>query len=71
MKRIFFLPVVAAFMLLASFTVVDNITWSVDGAHSRLGFTVNHLGLADINGNFGAFETKISTTKPDFSYAVV
>ena len=71
MKKIIFLPAAAAFLLLVSFTVVNNITWSVDGAHSRLGFTVNHLGLADINGSFGAFETKISTTKPDFSDAVV
>ncbi len=71
MKRTSLLPVAAAFLLLTSFTVVNNITWSVDGAHSRLGFTVNHLGIADINGNFGVFETKISTSKPDFSDAVV
>jgi polyisoprenoid-binding protein YceI len=71
MKKLRFLPAAIALLLLVSFTVINTTTWSVDGAHSRLGFTINHLGIADINGSFGVFETKIHASKPDFSDAVV
>ncbi len=62
--------VVLAFGLLA-FKPVDPAKWSSDNVHSRLGFTVTHLGVTDFNGNFGTYEVKISSSKPDFSDAVV
>jgi polyisoprenoid-binding protein YceI len=71
MKKSIALSIIAAFLLLVSFTLTNSITWSVDNAHSRLGFMINHLGIADVNGSFGTFETKIITSKPDFSDAMV
>jgi polyisoprenoid-binding protein YceI len=31
-------------------------TWVADPAHSRVEFTVKHLGIATVRGNFGTFE---------------
>jgi polyisoprenoid-binding protein YceI len=60
-----------AVVALFSFTVVEQFSYTVDNAHSRLGFTIKHMGISDFNGNFGKFETKITTSKEDFSDAVV
>ena len=65
------ITLVLAVVALFSFTVVEQFNYTVDAAHSRLGFTIKHMGISDFNGNFGKFETKITTSKTDFSDAVV
>ena len=50
-------------------TVFAQGTWNVDKMHSRLQFTVTHLGVSDVEGNFKDFDVTIITTKPDFSDA--
>ena len=66
------ITLIAAVAALFSFTaVLEQFTYSLDASHSRLGFTVKHMGISDFNGNFGSFETKITTSKADFSDAVV
>jgi polyisoprenoid-binding protein YceI len=37
-------------------TQVPTGTWSVDPTHSTIGFSVKHLGIATVRGNFGQFE---------------
>ncbi|WP_266204991.1 YceI family protein [Pontibacter kalidii] len=59
-----------AFLSLSAFTTLSSV-WTNDDAHSQLGFTVSHLGIADISGNFNDFDVTITSTKPDFSDAVV
>lgn len=44
-------------------------TWKLDKMHSRLQFTVTHLAVSDVEGNFKDFDVTITTTKPDFSDA--
>jgi polyisoprenoid-binding protein YceI len=46
-------------------------SWSVDNAHSKLGFEITHLMLTDIEGSFKNVESKITSSKADFSDAVV
>ncbi len=46
-------------------------TWTADKAHSRVGFTVTHLLLSEVDGNFKTFDAKITATKPDLSDAVI
>ncbi len=46
-------------------------TWNVDKAHSRVGFTVTHLLLSEVDGNFKTFDAKMTASKPDFSDAVM
>lgn len=71
MKKAPFFSLMAIASLLLSFTIISAVNWSADTAHSRIGFTVNHLGIADINGSFTSYEAKITTSAPDFSNAVV
>jgi polyisoprenoid-binding protein YceI len=37
-------------------TVVPAGTWSVDPAHSKVGFAVKHMGIATVRGEFKEFE---------------
>src|SRR5882757_9807509 len=46
-------------------------TWSVDKAHSQLGFSVAHLSISEIYGAFRTFDSKITSSKDDFSDASV
>jgi polyisoprenoid-binding protein YceI len=45
-------------------------TWAVDPAHSRVGFSVKHLGIATVRGTFEAFEGTL-TVVDDLSSARV
>lgn len=45
-------------------------TWTVDKAHSRVGFTTTYMLLSDVDGNFKTFDAKITSAKPDLSDAV-
>jgi polyisoprenoid-binding protein YceI len=44
-------------------------TWNVDKAHAKLGFTITHLMVSDVDGMFKNFEATITSSKPDFSDA--
>ena len=46
-------------------------TWTVDKAHSKVGFGVTHLMLSEVEGNFKTFDAKITSSKPDLSDAVI
>jgi polyisoprenoid-binding protein YceI len=60
----------AALLLFVSVTTFGQ-TWSVDKAHSRLGFGITHLTIAELGGTFKSFDAKITAAKPDFSDAAV
>jgi polyisoprenoid-binding protein YceI len=62
---------VSAGLLLLSFTILNAGSWSLDAAHSRLGFTVKHMGVSETVGQFDKFDIKISTTKEDFTDAQI
>ncbi len=67
MKR--FILSLAAIALLP-LAAVAQATWKSDPAHSRLGFTIPHLGISEISGAFNTFEVTITSAKADFSDAV-
>lgn len=67
MKKIVF---VLSFMLI-SVSLLAQETWTADSYHSRLGFAVTHLGIADVPGHFEDFDVKITAEEEDFSDAVV
>lgn len=66
MKSLF----LTAALLAASFATYAQ-TWSVDKAHAKVGFSVTHMMLSEVEGNFKTFDAKITATQPDFSDAVV
>jgi len=46
-------------------------TWVTDPAHSRLGFSISHLLISHVTGNFKQFKITAVTTKPDYSDAKI
>lgn len=66
MKSIAF--TVAAFVALST-TYAQ--TWTADKAHAKVGFTVTHLMLTEVDGNFKTYDAKFTATKPDLSDAVI
>jgi polyisoprenoid-binding protein YceI len=56
-------------VIAAQTTAFAQGTWKVDKMHSRLQFTITHLAVSDVEGNFKDFDVTITTTKADFSDA--
>lgn len=65
MKRLL-TPIIALLSVSAAYAQ----TWTVDKAHAKVGFTVTHLLLSEVDGNFKTFDAKITSSKPDLSDAV-
>jgi Uncharacterized conserved protein len=61
--------IIASLLLFASATFAQ--TWTVDKAHSRLGFAFTHLMIAELGGTFASFDAKFTASKPDFTDAVI
>ncbi|RZF62075.1 YceI family protein [Sphingobacterium corticibacterium] len=57
--------------LFVSIGLFAQTTWTADPYHSKLGFTVTHLGIADVPGHFGSYDVSIVSAKEDFSDAVI
>src|SRR5690606_39131302 len=66
MKQIFSFLAIA---FLSINTFAQTTTWNADPAHTQVFFNITHLGIADIKGNFGEFESSIVAAKNDFSDA--
>lgn len=66
MKKLFLAA--TAFVAFTAFTKIDS-TWTNDDPHSQLGFTVTHLGIADVSGTFNDFDVTVNSAKADFSDA--
>jgi polyisoprenoid-binding protein YceI len=47
-------------------TLIPTGTWSVDRAHSKVGFAVKHMGIATVRGEFKDFEGTLEIG-PDLS----
>lgn len=69
MKKLFVLLVAGSAALFAFKSA--PATWSADKAHSKLGFVVTHLMITDVEGSFKNFESTITSSKDDFSDAVI
>lgn len=67
MKRITF----ALLFISTSFAIQAQGNYVIDPAHSKLGFTITHFGIADVPGHFDKYDVTVKTSKADFSDAVV
>jgi polyisoprenoid-binding protein YceI len=65
MKKTILLIAAALFCL----GVFAQTTWTNDKMHSKLGFTITHLMVSDVDGIFKDFTCTIVASKPDFSDA--
>jgi polyisoprenoid-binding protein YceI len=67
MRKLIF--ILSLFIFPASVFAQDS--WVEDPAHSKLGFTVTHLGIADVPGYFEDYDVTIEAYEDDFSDAKV
>jgi len=61
--------IILCFITLLSTAAFAQTTWRNDPMHSKLGFTVTHLMVSDVDGIFKDFTCTIIASKPDFSDA--
>ena len=51
---------------------IAQVNWKVDASHSKLGFSVTHMMVSDVEGKFKIFQGEVnSKTESDFTNAVV
>lgn len=48
---------------------MQKTTWTIDKAHSTLGFTVTHMMISKVKGMFDAFDAKINVNPKDLTDA--
>lgn len=68
MKKI---NIILYFLLFAVLTVSAQTNWSFDKAHSKIGFTVSHMVITDVDGKFNEYEGTFVTEGEDFEGAHV
>jgi polyisoprenoid-binding protein YceI len=51
--------------------VTSKTKWSVDQAHTEIGFKVRHLMIAHVKGDFKTFDASIYTNAKDFKTAEI
>lgn len=72
MQRILASFLVFGAIIAASATATAQSTkWAVDKAHSNVKFTVTHMAISEVDGNFKAFDGTLESTKQDFSDAKI
>jgi polyisoprenoid-binding protein YceI len=56
-------------------TTVENKTttqtWELDKAHAKLGFSITHMLVSEVEGSFKNFDIKLNAPKEDFTDAQV
>ena len=66
MKKV---TILAAVVMISMATFAQ--TWSLDKAHAKLGFTITHLMVSDVEGTFKNFDITLTSSKEDFSDAAI
>lgn len=64
MKKIL-LSVVAGMVSMATFAQ----SWSLDKSHANVSFTITHMMISEVDGNFKNFDAKLTSSKPAFADA--
>ena len=68
MKKINTLLAVLLFVAGSAFA---QSTWSVDKAHSKIGFSVPHMAISEVEGNFRDFDASLVSKSEDFNGAEI
>jgi polyisoprenoid-binding protein YceI len=70
MKKTTMIMLTALSAILFSFKTIEPRVWSLDKAHAKLGFSITHLMVSDVEGGFKTFDATVTSSKEDFSDAV-
>lgn len=58
-------------LLFGFFSINAQSKWTVDKAHSKVQFTVTHLIISEVTGQFKSFDANIEAAKDDFTNAKI
>lgn len=64
------LGAIVLFSLLSFTTIVETAVWKYDNDHAKLGFSISHMTVTDVDGSFKDVNATIKASKNDFSDAV-
>jgi polyisoprenoid-binding protein YceI len=67
MKKLSFVFALVAF----TSTVFAQTTWTIDNVHSKIGFSVSHMGVAETEGKFNDYQGSVVSKTADFNGADV
>lgn len=59
------------FAVLIAGTSYSQTTWNLDNSHSGVKFTVSHLVISEVEGQFRTFTGTMTASKPDFTDASI
>ena len=62
--------ILAGLLVLAG-SAMAQTTWSIDKAHSKIGFNVPHMAISEVEGNFREFDASVVSNAADFNGADV
>ena len=70
-----FLAASLATSLLTPVALAEGTPWAIDPAHTKVGFTVDHMVVSEVDGQFNKFSGKVSLdeknlTKSEVSFSV-
>lgn len=57
--------------LIISLISFGQTEWKTDPAHSKVGFSITHLVISEIDGNFNTFNGTLSSENEDFNQAKI
>ena len=58
-------------LLLLTGAVFAQTTWTIDKAHSKVGFNIAHMGVSEVEGKFNEFDGTVVAKSDDFNGAVI
>ncbi len=58
-------------LVLVSATMFAQTKWEIDKSHSKVGFTVTHMVISEVDGFFKDYSGNITTNNDDFSTAKI
>jgi polyisoprenoid-binding protein YceI len=58
-------------MLLVAGSTMAQTTWNIDKNHSKVGFSVIHMAVSEVEGNFKDFEGSVVSKADDFNGAEI
>ena len=71
MRKYSMILMLAVMALMLSSGAIKKGVWTLDKNHAKLGFTITHLMVSEVDGAFRTFDAKITAPGDDFTDAVV
>lgn len=71
MKKLTLFATAAITAIFFAFTVVTSTSWTYDNNHAKVGFSVTHMLISDVEGSFKKATATLTSSNEDFKDAVV